>query len=706
MNAFRMMHLLLSLFVAASSSAPLHTTMLVEVQVLGRERFTTALLERQLAAVRQRGKRIGVVDAGDDDAATTTLDATQDFVFRVARAPSHLDDAVRQLVAAGGDRAASSPAVLARLETAAQHAASYTLYVLDYAEHAAVAAADAAPCGAPCGASTLGALGAARVMWIDLAASASQLPYGALGGGSNSHRTVDLRRALAAGADPKQPQPARLSASVAALIHRAARLLLAPPMQRFPVPLRSEIVVQVFSIAAEASLVGGDAARTAAARAARSEAWRTVERQLQAVAAPGQTIRVEVQHRALGACAACATALARATRTRRAIFAHAEKGGALSSSSSSSSSRHRLVERSQRYLEAAVLRDSLAALDAEHRSIVAVNAAAASGADLLVVPVFLFSLLPGEEEEEEEEGGRRREGRSKWTADAMLLDGEHLARRYADMIVAVQTPAAQSLRTASLKAASAGLAESGSCQGRRTRLAANASMHCGGQLVGIDARDARRATLAALLQHIWGVASTRVGWNSAQPEGAVQRDDLWSLSATPFGTLAGASADAAMQGQEQGRQDGDAKNWGGEWWTTFAQRDAAQRNVVLSELDAAMAPLRGEGRFDALAPSVRSALEHKLTRAASSLSLHDVERALHFARALRHDARVAAAVLPPPRVEETLAALEKQGRCHDHPRTLAVQPPHTLASLTLLGGTSALLGAAAYAALRRLRTPS
>ena len=449
--------------IAAVRWPTVHTTVLVEVQLLGRSGLEALRFEHQLASVKQDGQRIGVVEP-NGGGASLELDVTSELIFRVSQAPSALSRAVKARLA-GGDTI-SSPAVVELLETAAQRGSAHTLFLLDFEPAVGIGAAasgrHASPCLTPCAEPALGASRAQRALWIDLAACASLPPYGSLGRGGGA---VDLRHALGAAATPTLR-----SASVAALVHRAARVLLAPPVHTFPVRFHSTIVVQVFSVASAS--VPDDAA----ARSARSARWRAVERELRAVALAGQSVRLDVQHRALAECAACRTALTRAARTRRAHFAAA----------ATSPGMLRLTERDEKFLDAGELRRALAELDAEHRSIVAVNSAAArgTGGDLRVVPVFLFHL----------------------GADTpTLLDGTRVARGFDDMVLAVRL--------------------NDDCGARRP-VAASAELLCGaGRAVGVDASGARRATLAVLLQRIWGVASTRVAWDTAR--GALTRDELW-----------------------------------------------------------------------------------------------------------------------------------------------------------------------------------
>ena len=148
---------------------------------------------------------------------------------------------------------------------------------------------------------------------------------------------------------------------------------------------------------------------------------------------------------------------------------------------------------------------------------------------------------------------------------------------------------------------------------------------------------------------------------------------MGSLSRTPFGPLRG-----------EGGEDGG--------WTSFAQTDAARRNVVLSEIDAALAPLRVGGTLASLPVARRETIERTLARAASFLSLHNVQRALDFARALQLDVADAAESVrvqsPPTSPSESCDETVTSARS-------------SVASLVLLGVASALFGALAVGALRR-----
>ena len=317
----------------------------------------------------------------------------------------------------------------------------------------------------------------------------------------------------------------------------------------------------------------------------------------------------------------------------------------------------RVAEREETYLDASELRHALAELDADYRSIAAVNSAAARGTgdDLRIVPVFLFHL----------------------GADAPLLDGTRVARGFEDMVLAVRS------NSESRTSREPSSESSGECGARRV-VAASAALVCGaGRTIGVDASGARRATLAVLLQRIWGVASTRVAWDAARV--APARDELWSLSRTPFGPFRGEGGSDGGDG-ERGA-DGD-----GEGWTSFAQRDAALRNVVLSEIDAALAPLRVDGVIASLPAARHETIERTLARTASFLSLHNMQRALESARVLQRDVADAA------RDGGARSRATSSGAsCAE----LGASARSSIVSVVLNGAASALLGALAVGALRR-----
>jgi hypothetical protein len=125
--------------------------------------------------------------------------------------------------------------------------------------------------------------------------------------------------------------------------------------------------------------------------------------------------------------------------------------------------------------------------------------------------------------------------------DAVLLDRFHQAVGFAEdgMVVAVQTRASS----------------------------ASVDFSCDGRSLALNPRDAARATLGAILTTGWGVAPSFVRWSSALRD--TEHDFLFSLGHTPFGPPFSQSK-----------------------VLHFGLRDAAVRNVLLSELHESMRDMK------------------------------------------------------------------------------------------------------------------
>jgi len=182
----------------------------------------------------------------------------------------------------------------------------------------------------------------------------------------------------------------------------------------------------------------------------------------------------------------------------------------------------------------------------------------------------------------------------------LLLDRHHQAMAFSDMVVAVRTRAGESF----------------------------ADFMCEGGMPPLDPSDITRPVAAALLQTGWGVAPTEDSWNPAT--NATDKSYLWSVGSTPFGAL----------------------SFGG---TSFAQREAAMRNILISHMNVTVteaarllrtvARFVPEGSSEALLPALKSdhyvahwnVLRYKLERAASYLALGKFDVSLYYVRACDHE---------------------------------------------------------------------
>jgi hypothetical protein len=159
--------------------------------------------------------------------------------------------------------------------------------------------------------------------------------------------------------------------------------------------------------------------------------------------------------------------------------------------------------------------------------------------------------------------------------------------------------------------------------------AATVDYSCNDEMVMLDAADASRPMLAALLQTGWGVAPTHEHFSGKKQTSEV--NFLWSTANTPFGPF---STSARLN---------------------FALIDAARRNLVFSALNSSIAQVSdvleqfsrfGKHMEDVLLPAehvhfVRrwNVLKFKIRRTSTYLSLLNFNTALFYARSARHDVR-------------------------------------------------------------------
>jgi len=200
--------------------------------------------------------------------------------------------------------------------------------------------------------------------------------------------------------------------------------------------------------------------------------------------------------------------------------------------------------------------------------------------DEWTVPVFVFDLQD---------------------ENLILLDRFNQATSFPEMVVAVQT----------------------------NSVAAAVDFQCTDEMVTMNPSDASRATLAALLQTVWGVAPTHEHFSGKSNKTEISY--LWSTSRTPFGPFSPSTK------------------------LTFAIIDAAKRNMVYSALNASIAQVSkvmeqyakfGKHIEQVLLPGehlhfVRrwNVLKFKTSRTGTYLSLLNFNTALFYARSMRHDVK-------------------------------------------------------------------
>jgi membrane-bound inhibitor of C-type lysozyme len=159
--------------------------------------------------------------------------------------------------------------------------------------------------------------------------------------------------------------------------------------------------------------------------------------------------------------------------------------------------------------------------------------------------------------------------------------------------------------------------------------AATVDYSCGDEMVTLDAADASRPMISAVLQTGWGVAPTHEHFSGKKQ--AAETNFLWSAGSTPFGPFSQSTR------------------------LNFAIVDAARRNLVFSALNASIAQVAdalekfsrfGKHMEDVLLPAehvhfVRrwNVLKFKIRRTSTYLSLLNFDTALFYARSTRHDVR-------------------------------------------------------------------
>jgi hypothetical protein len=523
-------------------------------------------------------------------------------------------------------------------------------------------------------------VGRGRYAWVDL--TAGPVSYGPRSGARVSDGVVtpdtfprpagpfsELLRAEADGdalgvppAPPRTPSsrrglsPAATRALVGALIgtlRSGAASLLAPPLAHAPVALWAHTEAALIRVSdvmedtrrtTTASSPEGSNAGTGAGAVSGFDA-ETLRRELLSAQLGAASVSVSVRELSFGTCDLCGVAFAAARRTRAPAALHADGNGG------GDGDAHK---GEQQYLDSEVLHHWLVALlpamqaagtlrlsgivpasgaarlaahapAGEKPKTEAQRAAAAAAADAAppaprrggafvpggerrVLPLFLFDLS--------------REA-------SLLLDGEHTAVAFPDIVVAVRTRAGDVPLPAACASGAGALRD-----GDAVRV-----LHGG--------RGLTRPLLAAALTAGWGVAPPWDGWAAAR--GAAAEDHTWDVGHTPFGPLAASEE------------------------LSFAPRDAAQRAVVASAVAAARTSAAAAlaafaalpGAAEALPRDAAArvagragALRHKHARVAAALSAHQFDTAIYYARSAAHDAAGLEAAL-----REAAAGLETVLEC-------------------------------------------
>ncbi|OWM73972.1 uncharacterized protein LOC116214016 [Punica granatum] len=180
----------------------------------------------------------------------------------------------------------------------------------------------------------------------------------------------------------------------------------------------------------------------------------------------------------------------------------------------------------------------------------------------------------------------------------LLLDRYHQSVSFKDMVIAVRTKNTQTV----------------------------SDYNCNGRHVFTQTRELERPLVGSILQSMWGVSPTHLTWSARHNSTLV--DYSWSVGQTPFGPFSEMST------------------------LSFAQKDAARRNVLLTSLNYSISSAIDVLDSVAAHGGERKLLKHnqyvefvqrwslfkyKLDKAVSALSHFDFELALYYLRSLDHD---------------------------------------------------------------------
>ncbi|XP_077245269.1 uncharacterized protein LOC143885141 [Tasmannia lanceolata] len=180
----------------------------------------------------------------------------------------------------------------------------------------------------------------------------------------------------------------------------------------------------------------------------------------------------------------------------------------------------------------------------------------------------------------------------------LLLDRYHQAVAFRDMVIAVRTRSSQTVSDYS----------------------------CNGRHVITQTRELERPLVGSILQSMWGVSPTHLTWSPRHNSTLV--DYTWSVGQTPFGPFSESLS------------------------LSFVQKDAAQRNVLLTALNYtitsaidAIESISGHGGDVKLLRQNRyiefvqrwNLLKYKLDKAISAMSHLDFNLASYFLRSSDHD---------------------------------------------------------------------
>ncbi|WOK93899.1 hypothetical protein Cni_G02600 [Canna indica] len=216
----------------------------------------------------------------------------------------------------------------------------------------------------------------------------------------------------------------------------------------------------------------------------------------------------------------------------------------------------------------------------------------------------------------------------------LLLDRYHQAIAFRNMVIAVRTRSSQTVSDYS----------------------------CNGRHVITQTRNLDRPIIGSILQSMWGISPTHQSWSPQHNSSLV--DYTWSVGQTPFGPFSESSS------------------------LSFAQRDAARRNVLLTTLNytitstidvlQSMAAHGGDRKLLKENKHVEfvqrwNLLKYKLEKVVSAVSHFDFDKAMYFLRSSDHDLYAIHTL-----VYEASQKLEASLTCFE-------DPPFPWASISLFG---------------------
>ena len=474
--------------------------------------------------------------------------------------------------------------------------------------------------------------GRARYAWVDL--GAAPVAYGPRPAPGQQHRGMP-RHGVATPQGFPRPRdfagrPASdLVAALLGLVRSGAAHLMAPPMAHFPVELYQHTTVALIRIAD----VVADTRDAAGPRAGLDVDL--IHKELLGVQLAASSVSMEVHELTLGTCDLCGVALASAMRAVPPHVTALDVGDLDDDASKAAPPRER------QYVDSMSLREWLLRLSPHltrvpglHilRNVTAArwladpSTAHTATAPRLpherprnrTLPVFMFDLSKTE---------------------AILLDGQHQAVAFPDMVVAIRTRAGHVPAPAACAvgehAEAAAFGVGAASPTSPVRLAPP---------VLLDVGAMGRPLLAAVLKAGWGVAPPHSSWSDQA--GDFRSEYAWEVGNTPFGP------------------------WSRILGLSFAAKDAAQRHVVTSAQAVALSGARSSLAALAALPGALAALPreqgdvvrtraevllHKLRVSASAVGHHQFDLAAYFARSAAHDAKA---------IEEAL---------HQGARTMAVR---------------------------------